>query len=61
MSEQAKRDIGLFECFDCGWIGNCPDVEEDHQEGWEEPWTWYGCPECGEAVAAFELRGFEND
>jgi rRNA maturation protein Nop10 len=37
-------------CGDCGWVGNRPKEEPDHQEGWEEPWTLIYCPECGDPV-----------
>lgn len=40
--------VSVCECYDCGWIGNRPEVHENYQEGWEEPWTALFCPECGE-------------
>jgi hypothetical protein len=46
------RRVIVFQCYDCGWVGNRPKVHEGVQYGWEEPWDEPYCPECGECVGA---------
>jgi hypothetical protein len=57
MTEQAQpREPRVFEvvsCYDCGYVGNRPNVQENYQEGWEQPWTATFCPECGESAGSW--------
>lgn len=42
------RTAEVVFCFDCGYVGNRPEVVENYQEFMEGPWTAMFCPECGE-------------
>jgi hypothetical protein len=48
MAEPREADV-VF-CFDCGYVGNRPEVIPDQQYGWEDPWEELVCPECGESA-----------
>ncbi len=50
MSDREPRRVLIWQCFDCAWVGNRPVVTEGVVYGWEDPWTEYTCPECGESI-----------
>ncbi len=51
MKAPARRFL-VWNCYDCNWVGNRPEVHKDVQYHSEEPWDEYVCPECGESAGA---------